>query len=343
MDTRLQRQLDNYWRNRRSRLATYSFVWIFMISMCSHFLANDRPLIVYYQGNVYFPIFFHYPATTFGGKLTTTTDYKSSFIQEKINAKGWILMPIIPYSYDTHDFESFESQPAPPSSRHWLGTDDQGRDILARILYALRTSILFGLILTSLSLMLGVSLGAVQGYFGGLVDLIGQRLIEIFSGMPTLYLLIILSSFMQPGFFGLLLVMLIFGWIKFVGVVRAEFLRARNLDYVTAAKTLGVNNRVIIFRHILPNALVATITYLPWNVIGGIMSLTSLDFLGFGMPIGSASLGEIMSQAKMNLHAPWIGISIFIVMFMLLTMLVFIGEGLRDAIDPHGNSCGSQV
>tara|TARA_B100001989_G_C24541683_1_gene467962 strand:+ start:1668 stop:2687 length:1020 start_codon:yes stop_codon:yes gene_type:complete len=337
MDTRLQRQLNTFWTNRRSRLASYGFVWLFVISLCSNFIANDQPLLVYYKGEVYSPVLFHYPATKFGGKLTTSTDYRSEFIENNINNHGWLIMPIIPYSYDTHDFQSVDPQPAPPSSRHWLGTDDQGRDILARVLYALRTSIMFGLILTSMSLTLGVSLGAVQGYFGGLIDLIGQRLIEIFSGMPTLYLLIILSSFMQPGFWGLLLVMLIFGWIKFVGVVRAEFLRARNLDYVTAAKTLGVSNRLIIFRHILPNALVATITYLPWNVIGGIMSLTSLDFLGFGMPIGSASLGEIMSQAKMNLHAPWIGLSIFFVMFILLSLLVFIGEGLRDAVDPHGD------
>ena len=304
----------------------------------SNIIANDKPLIVNYKNQYYFPIVKNYPATAFGGKLKSYTDYKSPHIIKKINQNGWMIMPIIPYSYDTHDFQSQQAQPASPSWQHILGTDDQGRDILARTLYALRINISFGIILTACSLIIGVSIGAIQGYFGGWVDLIGQRIIEIFSGMPTLYLLIILTSFIQPTFLSLLGVLLIFGWIKFVGVVRAEFLRARNLDYVLAAKTLGVNDKTIIFRHILPNALVATITYLPWNIIGGIMALTSLDFLGFGMPVGSASLGEMMSQAKMNLHAPWIGISVFIVMFMLLSFLVFIGEGLRDAFDPHGRN-----
>lgn len=334
----LQRQLDTFWKDKQARISTYGFLIIFFISLCSNFIANDKPLIIKYQKQYYFPILKHYPSTTFGGKLKSSTNYRSPHIQQQIKKNGWVIMPLIAFSYDTHDFQSRLPQPAPPNEAHLLGTDDQGRDILARILYALRVNISFGLILTLFSLIAGVSIGACQGYFGGIIDLLGQRLIEIFSGMPTLYLLIILSSYMQPGFIGLLLVMLLFGWIKFVGVVRAEFLRARNLDYVTAAKTLGVTNSMIIFRHILPNALVATITYLPWNVIGGIMALTSLDFLGFGMPIGSASLGEIMSQAKMNLHAPWIGISIFMVMFLLLSSLVFIGEGLRNAFDPYGEN-----
>ena len=338
MSGQLERQLNRFWSNPRARNATRGFFTLFLISLCAHFLANDKPLVIRYQNTFYFPILFHYPATTFGGKLTSSTNYKSPHIQESLQKNGWFIMPLIPFSYDTHDFQSNEPLPAPPSIRHWLGTDDQGRDILARLLYALKSNISFGLILTSMSLLIGVAIGAIQGYFGGATDLVGQRLIEIFSGMPTLYLLIILTSFMRPSFIGLLLVMLLFGWIKFVGVVRAEFLRTRNLEYVTAAKTLGVDDATIILRHILPNALVATITYLPWNVIGGIMSLTSLDFLGFGMPIGSASLGEMMSQAKMNLHAPWIGISIFIVMFLLLSSLVFIGEGLRDAFDPHGGT-----
>ncbi len=337
MSTQLQRQMNRYWSNNRARAATIGFIIIFIISLLSDFIANDKPLIVRYQNAYYFPIINHYPATTFGGKLTSSTDYRSPHIQTSIKKNGWYVMPLIPFNYDTHDFLTQQPQPAPPNWTHWLGTDDQGRDILARLLYALRTNISFGLILTTMSLLLGVTVGAVQGYFGGITDLIGQRMIEVFSGMPTLYLLIILTSFMRPSFFGLLLVMLIFGWIKFVGVVRAEFLRTRNLEYVMAAKTLGVNDCMIMIRHVLPNAVVATITYLPWNIIGGIMSLTSLDFLGFGMPIGSASLGEMMSQAKMNLHAPWIGISIFVVMFGLLSSLVFMGEGLRDAFDPHGS------
>ncbi|MEC8882639.1 MAG: ABC transporter permease [Pseudomonadota bacterium] len=338
MNRELQRKLDTFWFNKQARISLLLFILLYIISLMSNIIANEKPLIVNYKGQYYFPIVKNYPATTFGGKLKSYTDYKSPHIIKKINQHGWMIMPIIPYSYNTHDFQSNQAQPASPSWRHILGTDDQGRDILARTLYALRINISFGIILTACSLIIGVSVGAIQGYFGGLVDLIGQRIIEIFSGMPTLYLLIILTSFIQPSFLNLLGVLLIFGWIKFVGVVRAEFLRARNLDYVLAAKTLGVSDKTIIFRHILPNALVATITYLPWNIIGGIMALTSLDFLGFGMPIGSASLGEMMSQAKMNLHAPWIGISVFIVMFMLLSFLVFIGEGLRDAFDPHGRN-----
>jgi microcin C transport system permease protein len=336
MHIELQRKLNKFWCNRQARLSLLCLAILYITSLLSNVIANDKPLLVYYQNKYYFPIIKNHPATTFGGQLKSHTDYKSPHIQANINREGWMIFPPIPFSYNTHDFQSHSQQPAAPSRDHWLGTDDLGRDILARILYALRTSINFSIILTSLSLIIGVSVGAVQGYFGGLIDLLGQRFIEIFSGMPTLYLLIILTSFMQPSFLSLLGVLLIFSWIKFVGVVRAEFLRARNLDYVLAARALGVSNITIIFRHILPNALIATITYLPWNIIGGIMSLTSLDFLGFGMPMGSASLGEIMSQAKMNLHAPWIGVSIFVVMFMLLSFLVFIGEGLRDAFDPHG-------
>lgn len=334
----IQRPLRHFWHNRQARFATIGFCLLYLLSLLSPVIANDQPLMIKYHGSYYFPLLESYPATTFGGKLQTSANYLSPIIQKNIQQHGWMVMPPIPFSYDTHDFSTYTPQPAAPSWQHLLGTDDQGRDILARILYALRSNISFGIVLTIFSLIIGISLGACQGYFGGHIDLIGQRLIEIFSGMPTLYLMIILTSFMQPNFWNLLGVMLIFGWIKFVGVVRAEFLRARNLDYVNAARVLGVSNRTIIFRHILPNALVATITYLPWNVIGGIMSLTSLDFLGFGMPIGAASLGEMMSQAKMNLHAPWIGISIFLVMFTLLNSLVFMGEGLREAFDPHGGT-----
>ena len=336
MNKELERKLNKFWINKQARLSVYFFLLMYGLSLLSNVIANEKPLIVYYKKQYYFPIIKHYPATTFGGKLKSFTDYKSPHIIKKINQQGWMIMPMIPFSYDTHDFQSNLPQPQPPSWQHLLGTDDQGRDILARILYALRVNISFGIILTTFSLIIGVVVGSIQGYFGGWTDLLGQRIIEVFSGMPTLYLLIILTSFIRPNFFNLLGVLLIFGWIKFVGVVRAEFLRARNLDYVLAAKTMGLNNRTIIFKHILPNALIATITYLPWNIIGGIMSLTSLDFLGFGMPVGSASLGEMMSQAKMNLHAPWIGLTVFAVMFMLLSFLVFIGEGLRNAFDPYG-------
>lgn len=329
-----QRRINQFFRNPRACFSFYSFIVLCFIVNLSPFIANERPLIVSYKSQLYFPVLFSYPETEFDGFFETEANYLDPYVIDKINANGWIIMPLIPYSYDTHDFRSMESQPAPPSIRHWFGTDDQGRDIVARILYGLQLSIFFGITLTFFSLLIGVAIGALQGYYGGLVDLLGQRFIEIWSGMPTLYLLIILSSIIKPNFYWLLAVMLLFGWIKFVGVVRAEFLRARNLDYVMAARALGVSNIKIIYNHVLPNALVATITYLPWHVIGGIMSLTALDFLGFGMPIGSPSLGELVAQAKANLHASWIGLSVFFVMFILLILLIFIGEGIRDAFDP---------
>ncbi len=332
-----QRRIDQFFHNRLAASSLKMFSILVTILLLCNCIANERPLIVRYQNHWYFPVLFTYSGQDFGGTFATEANYQDPVVIKNIEKKGWLLMPPIPFSYDTHDFRSNIPQPAPPSWRHWLGTDDQGRDITARILYGARISILFGFCLTGLSLVVGVTIGALQGFYGGMVDLIGQRFIEIWSGMPTLYLLIILSSLIKPSFFWLMVVMLLFGWVKFVGVVRAEFLRARNLDYVNAAKTLGVSNRVIIFRHILPNALVATITYLPWNIIGAIMSLSALDFLGFGMPIGSPSMGELVAQAKNNIHAPWIGLSVFVMMFSLLSLLIFIGEGMRDAIDPQRN------
>ena len=332
-----QRRIEQFFSNRLAARSLTLFCSLFILLLFSNFIANERPLIIHYQQQWYFPVLYTYSGTDFGGTFATEANYQDPVVIHNIEKKGWLIMPPIPFCYDTHDFRSNTPQPAPPSSRHWLGTDDQGRDITARILYGARVSLLFGFCLTALSLIVGVTIGAIQGFYGGIIDLIGRRFIEIWSGMPTLYLLIILSSLINPSFFWLMIVMLLFGWVKFVGVVRAEFLRARNLDYVNAAKTLGVSNRVIIFRHILPNALVATITYLPWNIIGAIMALSALDFLGFGMPIGSPSMGELVAQAKNNIHAPWIGISVFIIMFSLLSLLIFIGEGMRDAIDPQRN------
>ena len=328
-------QLRRFFQIRSSRISVYTLSALLLVLACSEFIANDRPLVIYYQGSWYFPLFVTYPETTFGGAFKTEAHYRTPFIRQAINKRGWFIMPPIPYRYDTHDFSAYIPQPEPPSWRHYLGTDDQARDIAARILYGLRISVVFGLLLTALSLGLGVFFGAVCGYYGGLLDLILQRFLEVWSGLPTLYLLIILSSFMQPNFFLLLGVMLLFSWTRFVGVIRAEFLRARTMPYVASARALGVRDYRIIVHHILPNAFVATLSLLPWHIIGGIMSLTSLDFLGFGMPIGSASLGELVSQAKSNLHAPWIGLSVFVTLLLILGLLVFIGEGIRDTLDPH--------
>tara|TARA_B100000989_G_C19529664_1_gene468878 strand:+ start:662 stop:1693 length:1032 start_codon:yes stop_codon:yes gene_type:complete len=331
----LSQRLRYFYKDRLNRFCLMLLATIVTLSLLSDLIANERPLLVYFKGKTYLPIIYSYPETTFDGDFKTETKYDDPVIVAKINQHGWMILPPIPYRYDSHDFSSSKPQPMAPNKQHLLGTDDQGRDILARLLYGLRTSILFGVSLTASSLVVGVAVGAICGYFGGIVDLIGQRLIEVWSGMPTLYVLIILSSFIQPDFFWLLFVMLLFGWIRFVGVVRAEFLRTRQLAYVQAAQILGVSNTMIIYRHILPNSLVATISLLPWHMISSIMSLTALDFLGFGMPIGSASLGELVSQAKTNLHAPWIALSIFFALFLLLGLLVFLGEGLRDALDPR--------
>ena len=252
-----------------------------------------------------------------------------------IEEKGWIIWPLVRFSYDTVNYELKVPAPAPPSELNWLGTDDQGRDVAARLIYGFRISVLFGLTLTLISSIIGVGAGAVQGYFGGLTDLLFQRFIEIWSGLPTLYLLIILASVVEPNFWWLLGLMLMFSWMALVGVVRAEFLRARNFDYVRAARALGVSNGTIMFKHILPNAMVATVTFLPFILSGAITSLTALDFLGLGLPPGSASLGELLNQGKANLQAPWLGISAFVVLSIMLSLLIFIGEAVRDALDPR--------
>jgi microcin C transport system permease protein len=275
------------------------------------------------------------PETRFGGFLPTEADYRDPFVAEAIAAEGWILWPPVPFRHDTVVRDLSGPAPSPPDGRHWLGTDDQARDVLARVIYGLRVSLVFGLLLTAASSLIGVAAGAVQGYYGGWLDLGMQRLIEIWSGMPVLYLLIILSSIVVPGFWTLLLLLLLFSWMALVDVVRAETLRARNFDYVRAARALGVPEPVILFRHVLPNAMVATLTFLPFVLSGSIVTLTSLDFLGFGLPAGSPSLGELLAQGKNNLHAPWLGITAFIVLAVLLSLLVFVGEAVRDAFDPR--------
>jgi len=331
------RRLRNFCANRRGFWSLWIFLVIFVLTLFAEFIANDRPFLVNYDGDYYSPVFVDYAETTFGGDFPTTTDYRDPFIKKQINSKGWMIWPLIRYSYDTINYELPVPAPAPPSATNWLGTDDQGRDVAARLIYGFRISVLFGLILTVFSSIIGVAAGAVQGFFGGVVDLIFQRFIEIWQGLPTLFMLIILASIVEPNFWWLLGLLLLFSWTSLVGVVRAEFLRARNLDYVRAAHALGVSNTVIMFKHILPNAMVATLTFLPFILSGSVVTLTALDFLGFGLPAGSPSLGELLNQGKANLQAPWLGITTFFILAIMLSLLIFIGEAVRDAFDPRKN------
>ena len=330
-----RRQWQAFRNNRRGYWSLWIFVTLLLICMAAEIIANDKPILLSYQGKLYAPVLFTYPETEFGGMFETEANYRDPYVRELIEAEGWMLWPLIRFSYNTINYDLTVPSPAPPSAENWLGTDDQGRDVLARIIYGLRISLLFGLLLTFASSIVCVLVGASQGYYGGWVDLAGQRFLEIWSSMPTLYLLIILSSFVKPGFWWLLAIMLLFSWMALVDLVRAEFLRGRNLDYVRAARALGVNNATIMFRHVLPNAMVATLTFLPFILSGSITTLTSLDFLGFGLPPGSASLGELLAQGKANLQAPWLGISGFVVLAIMLTLLIFIGEAVRDAFDPR--------
>ncbi|MFN3713023.1 MAG: ABC transporter permease [Alcanivoracaceae bacterium] len=330
-----QRQWQAFRDNRRGYWSLWIFIVLFVICMAAELVANDKPLLLGYQGKLYAPVMFTYPETEFGGMFETEANYRDPFVRELIEEDGWMLWPLIRFSYNTINYELTVPSPAPPSGENWLGTDDQGRDVLARIIYGLRISLMFGLLLTLFSSVIGVMVGAIQGYYGGWVDLAGQRFLEIWSSMPTLYLLIILSSFVKPGFWWLLAIMLLFSWMALVDLVRAEFLRGRNLDYVRAARALGVSDRVIMFRHILPNAMVATLTFMPFILNGSIVTLTSLDFIGFGLPPGSPSMGELLGQGKANLHAPWLGISAFVSLAFMLSLLIFIGEAVRDAFDPR--------
>ena len=330
-----QRRLENFKANRRGYWSLWIFSVMFVLSLFAELIANDRPILVSFGGELYTPIIKDYPETVFGGFLETPTEYADPEVQEMIEEQGWILWPLIRFSYDTVNYRLDEPAPSPPSTTNILGTDDQGRDVAARLIYGFRVSVLFGLTLTVLSSIIGVAAGAAQGYFGGTVDLLAQRGIEIWSSLPMLFVLIILSSVVQPNFWWLLGIMLLTSWMALVSVVRAEFLKTRNFDYVRAARALGVSNRTIMFRHILPNAMVATITFLPFITSGSVVTLTALDFLGFGLPAGSASLGELLNQGKANLHAPWLGLTAFLVLSVMLTLLVFVGEAVRDAFDPR--------
>lgn len=330
-----RRRLAAFRANRRGYWSLWVFLGLFAISLFAEFIANDRPLVVSYGGELYAPVFKDYPETTFGGDFPTPADYRDPFVAGQIAENGWMLWPPIRFSYATVNFDLGRPTPAPPTAVNWLGTDDQGRDVLARLIYGFRVSVLFGLALTLSASAIGVAAGAVQGYLGGWVDLVFQRFLEIWSSLPQLFILIIVSSAIVPGFWTLLAILLLFSWTALVGVVRAEFLRARNFEYVRAARALGLSDFRIVVRHVLPNAMVATITFLPFVLSGAVVALTSLDFLGLGLPPGSASLGDLLRQGKENLQAPWLGLSGFIVVSLLLSLLVFVGEAVRDAFDPR--------
>ncbi len=330
-----RRRLSNFRANRRGFFSLWIFLVLFGASLFAEFIANERPVLIRYDGAFYMPIFKSYPETAFGGEFETEAEYRDPYVQNQIAEKGWMIWPPIRFSHNTINLTLTRPAPSPPTADNWLGTDDQGRDVLARLIYGFRISVLFGLTLTLVSSLIGVVAGAVQGYFGGWTDLLFQRFIEIWSGLPELYLLIILAAFVQPNFWWLLGLLLLFSWMGLVGVVRAEFLRARNFDYVRAARALGAGNLTIMFRHLLPNAMVATLTFMPFILSSSVVALTSLDFLGFGLPPGSPSLGELLNQGKSNLHAPWLGITSFLTIAIMLTLLVFIGEAVRDAFDPR--------
>jgi microcin C transport system permease protein len=354
-----RRRWLNFKVNRRGYVAFWIFMVLFVVSLFAEFIANDKPFYVSFDGKSYFPAVVTYPETAFGGDFETAADYRDPYLQKLIAEKGgYMLWPPIRYSYNTHNLDLPTPAPSKPTwllteeqcksvverkglsgcselEYNWLGTDDQGRDVVARLIYGFRLSVLFGLALTIISSVVGVAAGAVQGYFGGWTDLLFQRFIEIWTSIPSLYLLLIISSVLVPGFFVLLGILLLFSWVSLVGLVRAEFLRGRNFEYIQAARALGVSNRTIMFRHLLPNAMVATMTFLPFILSSSVMTLTALDFLGFGLPPGSPSLGEMLSQAKANIQAPWLGISGFLTVAIMLSLLIFIGEAVRDAFDPR--------
>jgi microcin C transport system permease protein len=354
-----RRRWLNFKANRRGYWSFWIFTVLFVVSLFAELIANDKPFLIKYEGKYYFPAFVTYSETTFGGEFETAADYRDPYLQKLIAEKdGFMLWPPIRYSYNTHNLDLPTPAPSKPTWKlteeeckpvverkglkscrdleyNWLGTDDQGRDVVARLIYGFRISVLFGLTLTLISSVIGVAAGAVQGYFGGWTDLLFQRFIEIWTSIPSLYLLLIISSVLVPGFFVLLGILLLFSWVSLVGLVRAEFLRGRNFEYIQAARSLGVSNLVIMFRHLLPNAMVATMTFLPFILSSSVTTLTALDFLGFGLPPGSPSLGELLAQGKANIQAPWLGLAGFFSVAIMLSLLIFIGEAVRDAFDPR--------
>ncbi|NNP72140.1 ABC transporter permease [Acinetobacter defluvii] len=331
----MQARLKRFKKNRLGFSCFILFIIIFILSLGVEFIANDKPLLVKYDEEYYTPVLKKYPETTFGGIFETEADYRDPAVQQMIDAKGWAIWPILRYSYQTPNLALAVPLPAQPSKENWLGTDDQGRDVVARILYGLRVSLLFGLALTLFASVIGIMVGAIQGYYGGWIDLIGQRVLEVWGGLPTLFMIMILVSLFTPSVYWLFLIMLVFGWPALVGLVRAEFLRARNLDYVRAARSLGVRDTTIMFRHILPNAMSSSLSQLPFMLTANITALTALDFLGYGLPPDAASLGELLLQGKNNLTAPWLALSGFFTLALVLSLLIYIGEATRDAFDPR--------
>lgn len=335
MSPLMQARLQRFRQNRLGFGCLTVFIVVFVLSVAAELIANDKPLLVRYDQQFYLPILKRYPETTFGGLFETEADYKDPVVQQLIEDKGWAIWPLIEYSYQTPNLDLAVPVPSPPTAQNWLGTDDQGRDVLARILYGLRVSLLFGFALTFISAILGILVGALQGYYGGWVDLFGQRVLEVWGGLPMLFMVMILVSMFTPNVYWLFLIMLLFGWPALVGLVRAEFLRARNFDYVRAARALGVSDRTIMFRHILPNAMSSSLSQLPFMLTANITALTALDFLGYGLPPDAASLGELLLQGKNNLNAPWLALSGFFTLALVLSLLIYIGEATRDAFDPR--------
>ncbi|QIQ20933.1 ABC transporter permease [Zophobihabitans entericus] len=330
-----QLRWQRFKHHRRGYWSLWIFAILFIISLFSEFIANDKPILIKYQDNYYSPVFNNYPETTFGGQFETNTNYLDPYVQNNIEQQGWMIWPPVRTTYNSLVYDTQSTFPTSPSGSHWLGTTDSGFDVFANILYGFRISMFFAILLTLFTSVIGIFLGAIQGYNGGKIDLLGQRFIEIWAGMPQLFLIILLSSVIQPNFWWLLAITILFGWMALVGVVRAEFLRTRNLDYIRAAKALGINDIKIMFKHIMPNAMVATLTFLPFILCGSITTLTTLDFLGFGLPLDAPSLGRLLLQGKNNLQAPWLGISAFLIVATLLSLLIFIGEAVRDAFDPN--------
>ena len=331
----MQARVQRFKQNKLGFGCFIVFIIIFVLSLAAELIANDKPLLVKYEQSLYLPVFKAYPETTFGGVFETEADYKDPVVQQLIADRGWAVWPLIEFSYQTPNLDLAVPVPSAPTAQNWLGTDDQGRDVLARILYGLRVSLLFGFALTFASAALGILVGAIQGYYGGWVDLIGQRVLEVWGGLPMLFMVMILVSMFTPSVYWLFVIMLLFGWTTLVGLVRAEFLRARNFDYVRAARSLGVTDRTIMFRHILPNAMSSSLSQLPFMLTANITALTALDFLGYGLPPDAASLWELLLQGKNNLNAPWLALSGFFTLAIVLSLLIYIGEATRDAFDPR--------
>ena len=337
-----QRRLANFRANKRGYYSLRIFMVLFGITLFAEFIANDKPIVFSMDGKLHFPVWFIYTEAELGGVMETEAEYRDPFVEALIDEKGWLLWPPLRFSYNTIDWDLEPPYPHPPDSEHLLGTAGGSTDVLAKLLYGFRLSVLFGVSLTIISSCIGILVGASQGYFGGMVDLVGQRFVEIWNGLPVLFLLIILASIVEPNVFWILGILALFSWMALVGLVRAEFLRARNFEFVRAARGLGVDSFTIMHRHVLPNAMVATLTYLPFILNTSIASLTMLDFLGFGLPLDSPSLGRLLSTAKSNLQAPWIGLAVFITLAVMLILLIFIGEAIRDALDPRKTMAGQE-